>query len=101
MEVLKFIGNVFLAILLLFSFIPIISIINRLTKFLLSYKLNKTIVVLLHMAAISFCYIPIHEIYTRLIPDSLVYLITAIFIGPIIGASSNIIVPYIKDLKFL
>ena len=99
---LQYFYDIFILILIfLFGLLFFISIINRITTFLLKYKINKTFMLLLHIFLICVSFGIIYSYFEKYTSNKHIYVISAIIIGPIIGASSNMIIPYIRNLTIL
>ena len=74
--------------------------INKITLFLDNKKINKTILIIIHLFLISLAFRVIYTIFHSIIPEEgNIYIMTAIFVSVIISSSSNFIRPYLKSLK--
>lgn len=77
-----------------------VYIVNKITKILLSNKLNKTFIFFIHLFLISSFFGIIKMFFDSTINDNNIYITTVIFVGPLISLSSNFIGPYIRSINF-
>jgi len=92
--------TVIAVIIILVGFIISMFFINRITLFLDNKKMNKTVILLIHLVLISLAFRMIYNIFNTIIPQEVdIYVTTALFVSVFIGSSSNFIRPYFKSLN--
>jgi hypothetical protein len=91
--------NLIAVIIILFGLIISMFCINRITLFLYKQKINKTVLIIIHLFLISLAFRVVYDIFNTLIPDETnVYIMTSFFVSVIISSSSKFIKPYLKSL---
>lgn len=98
--IIEYLYNISLSVIILsIGILSSVHIVNKITKILLSNNFNKTFIFFIHLFLICCFFGIVKMFFDFIINDNNIYIITVIFVGPLISLYSNFIFRYVKSIK--